>query len=47
MANIKHGRHTKKKLASQRHSAKVGRPVMGELKQLEGQLVDEELMSDE
>jgi hypothetical protein len=39
-ANIKHGRQTKDKLAAQRHAAKVGRRVMGELKRLERQLVD-------
>ena len=38
-ANIKHGRQTKDKLAAQRHAAKVGRRVMGELKRLEGWLV--------
>ncbi len=37
-ANLKHGRQTKDKLAAQRHAAKVGRRVMGELKRIEGQL---------
>ena len=37
-ANIKHGRQTKDKLEANRHAAKVGRRVMGELKQLERQL---------
>ena len=45
-ANLKHGRQTKEKLAAQRHAAKVGRRVMGELKQLERQLVDAGLMPD-
>ena len=45
-ANIKHGRQTKEKLAAQRHAAKVGRRVMGELKRHEGQLVDAGLMPD-
>jgi hypothetical protein len=45
-ANIKHGRQTKDKLAAQRHAAKVGRRVRGELKRLEGQLVDARLMPD-
>ena len=39
-ANLKHGRQTKDKLAAQRHAAKVGRRVMGELKRLEDQLDD-------
>ena len=43
-ANIRHGRQTKDKLAAQRHAAKVGRRVMGELKRLEQQIVDAELM---
>ena len=46
-ANIKHGRQTKDKLAAQRHAAKVGRRVLGELKRIEGQLVDAVLMSDD
>ena len=46
-ANIKHGRQTKDRLAAQRHAAKVGRRVMGELKQLEGRLVDAGLMPDD
>ena len=46
-ANLKHGRQTKDKLAAQRHAAKVGRRVMGELKQLEGRLVDAGLMPDD
>ena len=37
-ANIKHGRQTKDKLEANRHAAKVGSRVMGELKQLERQL---------
>ena len=45
-ANIKHGRQTKDKLAAQRHSAKVGRRVMSELKRLEKQIVDAGLMPD-
>ena len=45
-ANIKHGRQTKDKLAAQRHAAKVGRRVMGELKQLERRLEDAGLMPD-
>ena len=46
-ANIKHGRQTKDKLAAQRHAAKVGRRVMGELKQLERRLEDAGLMPDD
>ena len=45
-ANIKHGRQTKDKLAAQRHAAKVGRRVMGKLKQLERRLEDAGLMPD-
>jgi len=45
-ANLKHGRQTKDKLAAQRHAAKVGRRVMGELKRLERQLEDAGLMPD-
>ena len=45
-ANIKHGRQTKDKLAAQRHAAKVGRRVMGELKRIERQIVDAGLMPD-
>ena len=41
---MKHGRQTKDKLAAQRHAAKVGRRVLGELKRIEGQLVDAGLM---
>jgi hypothetical protein len=43
-ANIKHGRQTKDKLAAQRHAAKVGRRVRGELKRIEKQIVDAGLM---
>ena len=46
-ANLKHGRQTKDKLAAQRHAAKAGRRVMGELKRLEQQIVDTGLMPDE
>ena len=46
-ANLKHGRQTKDKLAAQRHAAKVGRRVLGELKRIEGQLVDAGLMPDD
>ena len=35
------------KLAAQRHAAKVGRRVMGELKRLEGQLEDAGIMPDD
>ena len=45
-ANLKHGRQTKDKLAAQRHAAKVGRRVRGELKRIEGQLLDAGLMPD-
>ena len=38
-ANLRHGRQTKDKLAAQRHAAKVGRRVMGELKRIKGRLV--------
>ena len=46
-ANLKHGRQTKDKLAAQRHAAKVGRRVLGELKWLEQQIVDAGLMQDD
>jgi len=46
-ANIKHGRQTKDKLAAQRHAAKVGRRVLGELKRIERQIVNAGLMPDE
>ena len=45
-ANLKHGRQTKDKLAAQRHAAKVGRRVRGELKRIERQIVDAGLMKD-
>ena len=45
-ANLKHGQQTKDKLAAQRHAAKVGRWVMGELKRIEQQIVDAGLMPD-
>ena len=45
-ANLKLGRQTKDKLAAQRHAAKVGRRVVGELKRLEKQIVDAGLMPD-
>ena len=47
VTNLKHGRQTKDKLAAQRHAAKVGRQVLGELKRLEQQLVDAGLMPDD
>ena len=43
-ANLKHGRQTKDKLAAQRHAAKVGRWIRGELKRIEQQIVDAGLM---
>jgi hypothetical protein len=43
-ANLKHGRQTKDKLAAQRHAAKVGRQVRGELKRIEQRIVDAGLM---
>ena len=43
-ANIRHGWQTKDKLAAQRHAAKVGRRVRGDLKRIESQLVDADLM---
>ena len=46
-ANLKHGRQTKDKPAAQRQTAKVGRRVRGELKQIERQIVDAGLMPDE
>ena len=46
-SNIKHGRQAKDKLAAQRHAARVGRWVLGELKRLEGQLEDAGLMPDD
>ena len=45
-ANLKHGRQTKDKLAAQRHAAEVGSRDMGELKRIEGQIVDAGLMPD-
>ena len=45
--SVKHGRQTKDKLAAQRHAAKVGRRVRGELKRIEGQLLDSGLMPDD
>ena len=45
-ANLKHGRQTKDKLAAQRHAAKVGRRVRGELKRIERRIVDAELIPD-
>ncbi|MDG2403648.1 MAG: hypothetical protein P8M25_01430 [Paracoccaceae bacterium] len=38
-ANLRHGRQTKAKLAAQRHAAKLGCRVRGELKRIESQLV--------
>ena len=46
-ANLKHGRQTKDKLAAQRHAAKVGRQVRGELKRIEQRIVDAGLMPDD
>jgi hypothetical protein len=46
-ANLKHGWQTKDKLAAQRHTAKVGRRVRGELKRIERQIVDAGLMPDD
>ena len=46
-ANLKHGRQTKDKLAAQRHAAKVGRRVRGELKRTERRIVDAGLMPDD
>ena len=34
-ANLKHGKYTKDKLEAQRHTAKVGRKVLAELKRIE------------
>jgi hypothetical protein len=45
-ANIRHGRQTKQKLVAQRHAAKVGRRVRGELKRIERRIVDAGLMPD-
>ena len=45
-ANVKHGRQTKDKLAAQRHAAKVGRRVLGELKRLEKSILGAGLMPD-
>ena len=45
-ANLKHGRQTKDKLAAQRHAAKVGRRVRGELERIERQIVDAGLTPD-
>ena len=46
-ANLKHGRQTKDKLAAQRHTAEVGRRVLGELKRIEQQIVNAGLMPDD
>jgi hypothetical protein len=46
-ANLKHGRQTKDKLAAQRHAAKVGRQVRGELKRIEQRIVDAGLMPED
>jgi hypothetical protein len=46
-ADIKHGRQAKGKLTAQRHAAKVGRRVLGELKRLEQQILDAGLMPDD
>jgi hypothetical protein len=46
-ANLKHGWQGKDKLAAQRHAAKVGIRVMGELKLIEQQLVDAGLVTDD
>ena len=43
-ANLKHGRQTKDKLEAQRHTVKVGRQVIGELKLLERQLLEAGLL---
>jgi len=43
-ANLKHGWQTKEKLAAQRHTAEVGRRVMGELKRIERQIINAGLM---
>ena len=45
-ANLKHGQQTKDKPTAQRHAAKVGRRVRGDLKQIERQIVDAGLMPD-
>ena len=45
-ANLKHGRQTRDKLTAQRHAAKVGRRVRGELKLIERKIVDAGLMLD-
>ena len=47
VTNLKNGRQTKDKLAAQRHAAKVGRRVLGELKRLERQLENAGLMPDD
>jgi hypothetical protein len=46
-ANIRHGRQTKDKLAAQRHAAKVGRRVRGELKRIEHRRTYAGLMPDD
>jgi len=45
-ANLKHGRRTKEKLATNRHSADVGRKVRAELKRIETRLINAGLMPD-
>ena len=46
-ANLKHGRQTRDELAAQRHAAKVGRRVRGELKRIKRRIVDAGLMPDD
>jgi len=46
LVNIKHGQQARDKPAAQRHAAKVGRRVRGELKRFEQQIVDAGLMPD-
>jgi hypothetical protein len=46
-ARTTHGKYTKEKLAAQRHAAKVGREVRGELKRIKGQILDAGLMPDD
>jgi len=43
---MKHGQQKKDKLAVQRHAAKVGRRVRGELQRIESQIIDVGLMPD-
>ena len=46
-AQLRHGKYTKTELAKAKHRAEIGRRVLGELKQIEQQIVDAGLMPDD